>query len=242
MAAVVQEEFFKATAGHRACFAGGCATIFIAIARSILFIKTPQDLLRSTLAALLGYLAADLVSGIYHWSVDNYGTAETPFLGFQIELFRVHHKQPWAVTKYDTARAVHIVAAAVAVLLLPPALAARDPAALGFLAAFGGFVMFSLQIHAWAHTAKKNIPAGVRALQDAGIILRPSWHAAHHRPPFNNTYCSVSGWCDPVLDKLKVFETMEVVLFHVAGVRPQCWSENKLRRDSGDSTIDEVEE
>ncbi|XP_051125170.1 fatty acid desaturase 4, chloroplastic-like [Andrographis paniculata] len=235
--AMVEKEDNKSSAVHRARFAAALAAVFAAVAKSILLINTPQALLRTTLASLIGYLAADLGSGIYHWAVDNYGSSGTPIFGGQIEIFRAHHRQPSAVTRYDTARLVHIMAVIVTVVVTPVAAAARDPAVLGFFGWFGGFAMFALKIHAWAHMAEGNIPAGVAALQEAGIILRPSWHAAHHRAPFDGTYCSVSGWCNPVLDKLKVFASMEVLLFHVAGVRPQSWAHSKVRRDSGESAI-----
>ena len=42
-------------------------------------------------AALAGVLIADLVSGVFHWSVDNYGDRNTPVFGAVIEAFQGHH-------------------------------------------------------------------------------------------------------------------------------------------------------
>lgn len=38
-----------------------------------------------------GVLLADLVSGVFHWSVDNYGNRDTPVFGSVIEAFQGHH-------------------------------------------------------------------------------------------------------------------------------------------------------
>lgn len=41
--------------------------------------------------AFIGYLVADVVSGVLHWSVDNYGNGDTPVWGTVIEAFQGHH-------------------------------------------------------------------------------------------------------------------------------------------------------
>ena len=42
--------------------------------------------LETLAAVLVGYEFADVGSGIYHWSMDNYGTAKTPVFGTQVSL------------------------------------------------------------------------------------------------------------------------------------------------------------
>ena len=72
------------------------------------------------------------------------------------------------------------------------------------------------------------------ALQDAGLLVSRSQHAAHHHVPYNNNYCIVSGvWKEfldenkvfEALDENKVFEALEMILFFQLGVRPRSWSE-----------------
>lgn len=41
--------------------------------------------------AFVGYLIADLWSGLLHWSLDNYGSGKTPAFGAIIESFQGHH-------------------------------------------------------------------------------------------------------------------------------------------------------
>ncbi|KAI3456947.1 hypothetical protein Pfo_013610 [Paulownia fortunei] len=225
------ESWYKATRAQRAWFASGCTTVLISVAKSILIItrmpNTSRTLLHTTLAALVGYVLADLASGVYHWTVDNYGSAQTPIFGSHIESFRAHHQQPWAITKCEAASILYILAGVVTVAVLPINIVCNDPTVLGFVGAFAGFGMFSLQFHAWSHTSKGKLPPLVAALQGAGIILRWSQHAAHHRPPYNSNYCTVSGVWNWVLDKSHVFVAVEVLLFRMLGVRPRSWADPK---------------
>lgn len=41
--------------------------------------------------AFVGYLIADLFSGLLHWSLDNYGGRSTPVFGAIIDSFQGHH-------------------------------------------------------------------------------------------------------------------------------------------------------
>ncbi|CAO2209920.1 unnamed protein product [Urochloa humidicola] len=82
----------------------------------------------------------------------------------------------------------------------------------------------SLRVHAWAHERRpERLPPLVAALQDAGVLLSPSNHARHHRPPHNASYCTVSGMWNGVLDRYKVFEAVEKVIYLATGVQPRSW-------------------
>ncbi|KAI3466238.1 hypothetical protein Pfo_022901 [Paulownia fortunei] len=223
------ETWYKATWAHRAWFASGCTTLLISLVKSMLIIAaeptSPRTWLELTLAALLGYVLADLGSGIYHWVVDNYGCPETPVFGSQIESFLGHHQHPSAITKCDTAGILYTLAGVVTVTVMPINIMSNDPVFLGFVSVLAGCGMFSIKFHAWAHTPKRKLPPLVAALQEAGIILRWSKHTGHHRSPHNSNYCTVSGIWNRVLDESKVFVAMEVVLYRLIGVRPRSWSE-----------------
>ncbi|KAI3466236.1 hypothetical protein Pfo_022899 [Paulownia fortunei] len=224
-----QESWQVSTWAHRAWFTSGCASVVISLSKSLLLTaRTPKSTwpwLESMFAALIGYVAADLGTGIYHWAIDNYGSAETPVFGSQIEAFQGHHEQPWAITKRQLANNLYISAALVTAAVLPINILSSDPVLLGFVGVFAGCIMFSQQFHAWAHTPKGKLPPLVAALQDAGIIVAQAQHAAHHRPPYNSSYCIVSGMWNRFLDKSKFFVALEVVLVQVVGYRPRSWSE-----------------
>ncbi|KAK3027970.1 hypothetical protein RJ639_039437 [Escallonia herrerae] len=181
--------------------------------------------LEPILAGLVGYVLADLGSGVYHWGIDNYGSAETPVFGPQIEAFQGHHKWPWTITRRQFANNLHALARTVTFFVLPIDLACHDSVLLGFVGVCSGCIMFSQQFHAWAHGTKSKLPPIVVALQDAGILVSRPQHAAHHRQPYNNNYCIVSGVWNEFLDTQNVFGALEMILLFKLGVRPRSWDE-----------------
>ncbi|KAH6776832.1 hypothetical protein C2S51_008144 [Perilla frutescens var. frutescens] len=227
----VDESWYKSTRTHRAWFACGCATVLIALAKSAFILAAaapPLTLfiwIQLLLAASLGYVLADLGSGIYHWAIDNYGGDQTPVFGPQIESFLYHHQHPAEITKCETAGILCTVAEVVTVVVTPINILSDHPIFLAFVAVFTGCVMFSLKFHAWAHTPRRKLPPLVTALQDAGVLLKWSEHTKHHRPPFNSHFCTVSGIWNRVLDEFNILAAFEVALFRATGVRPRSWSE-----------------
>ncbi|KAG5255194.1 fatty acid desaturase [Salix suchowensis] len=120
---------------------------------------------------------------------------------------------------------LHALARAVAFFVLPVDLVCNDPIVNAFVGVCSGCIMFSQQFHAWAHGTKSKLPPIVVAMQDAGLLVSRSQHGAHHRQPYNNNYCIVSGFWNEFLDENKVFEALEMALYFKVGVRPRSWSE-----------------
>ncbi|KAL6553410.1 hypothetical protein OROGR_007252 [Orobanche gracilis] len=218
---------------HRAWLTIGCIAVLFSLAKSVHLLRSlhsptnTRSWLDSVLAALVAYILADLGSGIYHWAIDNYGSPKTPIFGSQIEGFQGHHQQPWAITRKQLAINLYLTAASVSVFVIPINILSSNPVVLTFVGVFGGCEIFSQQFHAWAHTPRRKLPALVAALQDAGILLAPSQHAAHHRPPYDNNYCIVSGVWNEFLDRSKFFLGLEMVFDRIFGYRPRSWSEPK---------------
>jgi hypothetical protein len=50
-----------------------------------------------------------VLSGIYHWGVDNYGDGSTPVVGSQIAAFQGHHQKPWTITEREFCNNVYKV-------------------------------------------------------------------------------------------------------------------------------------
>ena len=55
----------------------------------------------------MAYWLSDLGTGVFHWSVDNYGSKATPVMGGIIDAFQGHHKYPWTITKRQFANNIH---------------------------------------------------------------------------------------------------------------------------------------
>lgn len=169
------------------------------------------------IAALLGvaagYLLADFLAGTVHWIADRFFDPDTPLLGpMLIGPFREHHEDALAMTRHDFFE----VSGNSALLTLPwVALLAASPIAGGFLVNFlvvlGASVTLALfltnQFHSWAHSPSP--PNIVKRIQASGLILTPHHHALHHRDNHDRAYCVTSGWLNPLLDRVRLFDRLE---------------------------------
>lgn len=175
-------------------------------------------------AVVLGLLAADFISGVLHWIGDTWGTEQTVLIGQRfIRPFRFHHAHPldmlhshFFTTNGDTSLAC--LPLLIAPFLLPLHIDGWRIAAV-FLWAVGGWGMWTHQFHKWAHL--KHPPLVVRWLQRAGVILTPSHHWRHHKEPFAVNYCITTGWCDPVLSRLRFFPALEWIVSGLTGWHPR---------------------
>jgi hypothetical protein len=151
------------------------------------------------IAALCGWLLADLFSGLVHWALDSFGSVRTPVVGPAfIRPFREHHADPAGMTRHDFIE----VNGASCLGCLP--LLALSLYLDGFAHALVVFtclgVLFTNQCHKWAHMEKP--PVIARALQESGLVLRAQEHQKHHTPPYNTHFCTASGWLNRPLNAL----------------------------------------
>jgi len=163
-----------------------------------------KDGLLPLAAALpLGFLAADVASGLVHWFGDTYLGPDTPVLGpMIIAPFREHHRDPSALVHHGWLERNGNNCMAAIPLLVLCLLAPRDQAweglATGFSLSAALTLCVSNQIHAWAHAVEP--PRLVRSLQSHGLLLAPERHRAHHDGRDRHAYAIVCGWSNRWLD------------------------------------------
>jgi plasmanylethanolamine desaturase len=165
-------------------------------------------------AIVLGYLLSDLVSGFVHWLADRFGSPETPIFGANfVRPFREHHEDPLVITRHDFIETngnnciVSLPVLVLALLLPLPDGSYWRLFGVGLALSLSLFAFATNQIHKWAHM--EQVPAVVRVLQQAHLILSPQHHDLHHSAPFETHYCITTGWLDLPLEKLKVFDALE---------------------------------
>ena len=182
-------------------------------------------------ATVLGSIVlGDLGTGIFHWSVDNYGTIKTPVFGSVCVAFQGHHDTPWTITFRSFCNNVYKIAyGTIPPLLLLAAL--RPPAlVLVFFTLFINWWLISQELHKFAHM--RTAPPAVRFLQNAGVILSKKEHGLHHTSPFEAHYCILTGICNPLLDKTGFFRHLERAVFALTGNVPNTWkADSALRLD-----------
>lgn len=166
------------------------------------------------LSALLGYAAADLLSGLVHWLFDTCGSEDTPLVGRSfIAPFREHHRDPASITRHDFIETNGNNCLAVLPLLagacLLPAGTAAGKFGLGFALFTSLGIVATNQIHKWAH--QQVAPGVVRWLQRMWLILPREHHGRHHAPPYETHYCITTGWMNPLLSALDVHRRFERV-------------------------------
>jgi Lipid desaturase domain len=61
-------------------------------------VVSPIDYIPLLMTVLLSTVLGDLGTGIFHWSVDNYGDIKTPVFGAVCVAFQGHHDTPWTIT------------------------------------------------------------------------------------------------------------------------------------------------
>ena len=167
------------------------------------------------LQLLAGWLIADLLSGVVHWLEDRVLCVGLPVLGRHVVApNRLHHLDPAAFLRQS------VWSRNSTTWLTTLAIAAAWLWTAGFsfiwLAALvGGLVV--TEVHVRAHR-----PTGSEmwaTLQEIGVLQSRRQHWQHHRGAMDRRYCVLTGWLNPILDVLRVWERLEAALTTI-GLQP----------------------
>jgi len=169
-------------------------------------------------------LAADLVSGVVHWTADTWFSETMPVLGRRfLRPFRVHHINPEDFLRRDFVDCNGDVAMLNIPILLAalmmPVTSEWGSAVVLALAVFAALSLPTNQVHQWAHMPSP--PAAVLWLQRHGAILSIEAHASHHREPYVANYCIATGWCNRWLTAVDFFPKCERLITNVLGLEPR---------------------
>jgi len=196
-------------------------------------VVSPLDYIPLLMTVLLSTVLGDLGTGIFHWSVDNYGDIKTPVFGAVCVAFQGHHDTPWTITFRSFCNNVFKIAYGTipALLLLPILISDSAPLVKIFFTLFINWWLISQEFHKWAHMRIPPSPA-VKFLQDSGVILSRREHGLHHTSPFEGHYCILTGICNPILDKTKFFRHLERLVFKLTGNEPNTWKADATLRSA----------
>jgi ubiquitin-conjugating enzyme E2 variant len=166
---------------------------------------------------LLCILAADFLSGLFHWIEDGYGRPHWPITGKHITRPNMlHHRDATAFTANSWMRSADV-------LLVLGALVLAGAAALGLL---NWLLLLTVllginanEIHKWSHRPRSQNGVLISFLQDQGIIQSPRHHARHHGGNKDTHYCVITNYLNPILDRLRFWRVLERVVFLVLRVR-----------------------
>ncbi len=162
-------------------------------------------------------LLADWITGFVHWWEDAYGNPTWRVIGkYIVEPNLVHHLDPRDLAPAGYFKLTHISWIFAGLLIAVPWLAA-DWHPFLYLATIL-IAAQANQVHCWAHRTDKENGRLVRAMQRTGIIQSRRHHGQHHRPPWIGSYCILTNYMNPVLDRVDFWNRMERLLARVLGI------------------------
>jgi len=167
------------------------------------------DVVTALVLVPLAVLAADFFSAFAHWALDHHVPPGRGPLASLAREFREHHSAPDAEPRigffYTAAKTTPIVAPLLLVGLVAPA------GSLTTLVVLFGFVLlFAPELHKLAHRGSSN--PFLKALFDAGILLSTEAHSRHHRGDHREAMAVVTGWTNPLFDRLRFFPRLDRLL------------------------------
>jgi len=178
---------------------------------------------------MLSIIVGDFGTGVFHWSVDNYGSLRTPIFGAVCAAFQGHHQTPWTITFRSFANNIYKIAYGTIPALLLTALIPMGLHARLFFTLFINWWMISQEFHKYSHM--RQVPPVMKFLQDNFIILSRKEHGLHHTSPFEGHYCILTGICNKWLDQTQFFRYLEKIVFKWTGNSPITWKEDPAMRD-----------
>ena len=75
-------------------------------------------------------------------------------------------------------------------------------------------------IHKWAHMRHCELPKIIILLQNIGILGSHSLHRLHHAGNSSQSYCVISSYLNPILDKIKLWRVLEYIIYKLTGIKP----------------------
>jgi len=175
-------------------------------------------------AFMLGFVLADLVSGVVHWLADTWGSPDMSVIGQAlIRPFREHHVDQKEITRHGFVETngnncFISIGPAVCGALVPLDEAVNVFAATAIFSVTL-WVLFTNQFHKWSHLDVR--PRWVVLLQRLNLILPPDHHAVHHSAPYAKYYCITVGWLNEPLHRLRFFQALERIVTAATGLVPR---------------------
>lgn len=170
---------------------------------------------------ILSIIFGDFVTGIFHWSVDNYGQLETPIFGSVCAAFQGHHITPYTITFRSFINNVYKIAYGTIPMLVILSISSIDVNLRVFLTLFINWWLLSQEFHKYSHL--RQVPEFIKFFQENNIILSKKEHGLHHSAPYEGHYCILTGICNPVLDNSNFFRYLENIVFKLTGNKPNTW-------------------
>jgi plasmanylethanolamine desaturase len=176
-----------------------------------------MEILMILLKAIGLILIADFITGTIHFLLDQYGTPDTPIIGkYVIDRNARHHQDPRQIVQNTYLKLTWTSWLLGSIVMATSFYFGVLSWEIIFTMVYGANANI---IHKWTHQTQKENGKFVNFLQNIKIVQSRKHHGWHHRAPFDANYCILTDWLNPVLDKIKFWETTSKILLLV-GMKP----------------------
>jgi ubiquitin-conjugating enzyme E2 variant len=172
---------------------------------------------------LVGFLLADILTGVFHWFEDTYldYCINVPILSDISKDNELHHYFPRAMIAYSYYD--HVSMSLPLALLMFSILYIfckkhiyKYPYL--YITLFGFSIIANI-VHRFSHLRECETSIILKFLQKIGIFCSHEQHKLHHQLS-NEKYCVISGYSNYVLDNIYFWRFLENTIFMIFGVSP----------------------
>ena len=256
----VEGDSTETTPVQRAALAGHFVMVLVNLLTAVnSSVDSGANLFNYIIIFIASVLLGDIGTGIFHWSVDNYGSINTPVVGTVCAAFQGHHDTPWTITFRSFANNVYKICYVTVPTMVALYFAHPGPQVQVFTALFVNWWMLSQEFHKYSHM--KRPPVIIKFLQDNNVILSRKEHGRHHTSPFEGghpvifshfsflvfltfasiclcclftgNYCILTGIMNPLLDRSNFFRHLERIVYCLTGTVPNTWKLDEGLKDKG---------
>lgn len=227
----VEGDSTETTPSQRAALAAHFAMVLLNVIVAFNHVDSDSNPFVYVSIFIASILLGDLGTGVFHWSVDNYGSINTPIVGTVCAAFQGHHDTPWTITFRSFANNVYKICYVTVPVMIALYFAHPGPQTQMFMVLFINWWMLSQEFHKYSHMKKP--PAMIKFLQDNNLILSRKEHGRHHNSPFEGNYCILTGIMNPLLDRSHFFRHLERIVYRLTGNVPNTWKADEGLKDVG---------
>ena len=173
----------------------------------------------------IGLIAADILSGFFHWIEDNYlddYCSKIPFVSSIIKDNELHHYYPRGVLAYHYIE--HLTLTLPTTLLILFFVYYYYPNVfyryLYFFIVFGFFSSTAAIVHRISHMRDCELSFPIKFLQKIGLLSSHQHHKVHHEIS-DSRYCSVTSLTNHLLDYIHFWRFPEAIVYFLTGISPK---------------------
>jgi ubiquitin-conjugating enzyme E2 variant len=175
---------------------------------------------------VIAYLLADFVTGFLHWLEDRYGNVEWGNWLYKAVVLPniIHHESPREMIRSGYWQTVKL-SFFIGMPVIGVGLVSHNLVILFFAV----IAINANEIHKWAHRSERENGILITWLQRFWIIQSRRQHQKHHTRPFDTSFCVVTPWLNPVLNRIKFWSALESIIVLLSGIQTITETQRRIQ-------------